>query len=67
MIKENHIKGDNYFFNADETAILREESKFQGYPTYMIIDKDGIIIDRNAPRPSSEKEIKERLNRLLKN
>ena len=64
-ITQNHIKGDNYFFNKDETALLRGELKFAGYPTYMIIDKNGGLIDKNAPRPSSDDEIKNILNTLL--
>ncbi|MEN8194027.1 MAG: TlpA disulfide reductase family protein, partial [Bacteroidota bacterium] len=62
---QNHIKGDNYFFNEDETAILREELKFHGYPTYMIINKKGKFVNKNAPRPSSGGTIKDLLNKLI--
>jgi len=64
-IAQNHIKGDNYFFNEDETKLLREELKFHGYPTYMIMDKKGNLINKNAPRPSSWNEIIGVLNKLL--
>jgi thiol-disulfide isomerase/thioredoxin len=66
VISKNHIKGDNYFFNEDETALFRSSLKFPGYPTYMIIDQRGKLIDKNAPRPSSGVEIKNVLNKLLK-
>lgn len=65
FIAQNHIKGDNYFFNEDETKLLREELKFHGYPTYMIMDQKGNLINKNAPRPSSGDEIKGVLNKLL--
>ena len=60
------IKGDNYFISKDETNIFSNELKFPGYPTYMIIDKKGNLINKNAPRPSQRKEITELLNNLIK-
>lgn len=66
MISQNELKGDNYFINKDETIIFRSELNFPGYPTYMIIDKNGNIINKNAPRPSQRKEITELLNNLIK-
>ncbi len=65
FLTQNHIGGDNYFFNEDETKLLRDDLKFHGYPTYMIIDKNGALIEKNAPRPSSDEEIKNVLMKLL--
>jgi len=65
MIKENNIRGDNYFFNDAQTQILRDKLKFEGYPTYMIIDKNGKLIDKNAARPSSNEILRKRLNELI--
>ena len=65
MIKNSNIKGDNYFFNKSQTQLLREKLKFDGYPTYLIIDKKGRLINENAPRPSSGKRIKKILNDLI--
>jgi len=65
FIAQNHIEGDNYFFNRDETALLRGELKFHGYPTYMIIDKEGKLADKNAPRPSTGKTIIDLLDKLI--
>jgi len=65
MIENSHIEGDNYFFNKSQTQLLREKLKFDGYPTYMIIDKNGNLINKNAPRPSSGEKIKSVLNKLI--
>jgi thiol-disulfide isomerase/thioredoxin len=65
MIKNNHIKGENYFFNEPQTYLFRNNLKFDGYPTYLIINKDGKLIDKNAPRPSSKDKIRVILTRLI--
>ncbi len=65
MIVNSNIHGDNYFFNKPQTQLLRDKLKFDGYPTYLIIDKEGNLINKNAPRPSSGIEIKGILNELI--
>ncbi len=57
-----HLTGDNIFLNQDQSAIIKGKLGIQGFPTYMIIDKVGHIVDKNAPRPSSGREIKSILN-----
>lgn len=44
---------------------LKKRFKINAIPRYMLIDKNGKVIDRNAPRPS-DKEIREVLDGLLK-
>ena len=65
IIKSSHISGENYFFDKAQSKLLRNKLKFSGFPTYMIIDKNGYIVDKNAPRPSSNEVIKKKLNELL--
>jgi len=65
LIEKSHLTGDNYFFNEEESNLLRDELKFVNYPTHMIIDKKGNLIEKNAPGPSSGDEIKNMLNNLL--
>lgn len=61
MIKNNNIKGENYFFNKAQSDLLRSKLK-RGYPTYLIIDREGNLVDKNAPRPSSGMEIRKILD-----
>jgi thiol-disulfide isomerase/thioredoxin len=65
IVNEN-IKGDNYFLSSDESKLFRDELKFAGFPTYMILDKKGKLINKDAPRPSSRPEIINLLNKLTK-
>ena len=65
MIKNSNIKGDNYFFNKPQTQLLRDKLQFEGYPTYLIIDKQGNLVNKNAPRPSSKEKIRELLNEWI--
>jgi len=45
--------------------MLSNKLNLQGYPTYLIIDKRGHLVNKNAPRPSSGEEIKARLDEML--
>lgn len=64
-IKDRHIVGENYYFNRAQSGLLRNKLKFSGFPSYMIIDKNGNVVDDKAPRPSSNEIIKKRLNKLI--
>lgn len=64
-IKNRHIEGENYYFNRAQSELLRNKLKFPGYPSYMIIDKNGNVVDDNAPRPSSNEIIKKKLKKLI--
>ncbi len=65
-IAKDNIKGDNYFLNSDESKLFRGELKFVGFPTYMIMDRKGKLINKNAPRPSDGNEIENMLAKLIK-
>jgi len=65
VIAEKSICGHHYYLDENQYSILKEKFQIQGIPRYMVIDKQGDIINDNAPRPSSE-EIRDLLNNLLK-
>jgi thiol-disulfide isomerase/thioredoxin len=66
LIKNMHISGENYFFDKEQSRLFLGKLKgFQGFPTYMIIDRSGNIVDSHAPPPSSGEEIRQRLERLM--
>lgn len=65
MIIDNNIKGDNYYFNLSQSHLLSSRLQFHGYPTYLIIDQQGNLIDKHAPRPSSKDEIRNILINLI--
>jgi thiol-disulfide isomerase/thioredoxin len=54
LIKENHIEGENYFFSDDATKLFMGTYRLSGYPSYILINKQGQIVSTNAPRPSDK-------------
>jgi thiol-disulfide isomerase/thioredoxin len=64
-IKNLNIGGENYFFDKDQSQLIKSKLKVTGFPTYLIIDQEGNIVESKAPRPSSNQKIKDRLNKIL--
>ena len=46
--------GENYFVSNTSTANLLKEIKFNTIPRLLLYDKNGKLVDIDAPRPSSE-------------
>lgn len=63
-IKAKEITGINLFANQIQSQQLRDNYNFLGIPHFVLIDKDGKIIDSDAARPSSG--AKELINSYLK-
>ncbi len=57
-------KGTHINLEEDQSDLFWKAYKISSVPTYILIDKDGKIINTKAPRPSSPDLLKE-LNRLL--
>jgi thiol-disulfide isomerase/thioredoxin len=62
IVEDSHIAGENHFLNNDQTKIVRSKFKIPGFPTYMILDKEGNIVNYDAPRPSTDSIIKGKLD-----
>ncbi|MEY8708587.1 TlpA disulfide reductase family protein [Bacteroides faecichinchillae] len=68
IIKEYHLTGANvvHFNLPDEQQELLEKSlSINSFPTFILLDKEGNIVDRHAPRPSQKQELINRINELL--
>ena len=63
MVKEKNMGGIQLHANGDEE--FAKAYKVQGIPRFILLDKEGKIVEINAPRPSSE-EIRPLLDQLLK-
>lgn len=66
VIEKQKLVGSNYYFNKDQSELLLRKLNVAGFPTYLIIGKDGQVVDRQAPRPSSGSVIRTRLSELLR-
>jgi thiol-disulfide isomerase/thioredoxin len=58
--------GAHINLNRAQTDSLGLNYQITGYPTYILIDKEGKIVTIRAKRPSSKEEIKAELERLSK-
>ncbi|WP_083714630.1 TlpA family protein disulfide reductase [Bacteroides bouchesdurhonensis] len=68
IIKENHLTGPNivhYNLPDDQQRLLEKLLSINSFPTFILLDKEGNIIDRHAPKPSQKQELINRINELL--
>ncbi len=63
-IDELRINGDHYLLTSDQYNVCSDIFQIDGIPHYVLIDKNGKIIERDA-LSSSEYLIKEQINKLL--
>jgi len=64
VINKFNLKGDHIILDNDQFSYVRKAYQIPGFPTYLIFNKNGKLIDKNAPRPSSN-SIELILTRLL--
>ncbi len=53
-ISQRQLSGEHYLLNDNEYSTLADKFDIAGIPRYMIIDKKGMVINDNAPRPSED-------------
>ena len=66
FVKEKNVTGENYFFTDDASKLFMGNYKLQGYPSYLLVNKQGEIVTTDAPRPSEKKRLIAAVNDLLK-
>jgi thiol-disulfide isomerase/thioredoxin len=52
IIVEYQLYGEHHLFNNEQCNFLKEAFLLTSYPSYLIFDKKGKLIDAKAPRPS---------------
>jgi thiol-disulfide isomerase/thioredoxin len=70
IIKEYSLTGEqveHYNLPNKLQNILEKYLQIKHYPTYLLIDRNGEIVDREPPRPSSENQLVDYLNKCLEN
>ncbi|MDG1278670.1 MAG: TlpA disulfide reductase family protein [Algoriphagus sp.] len=53
MVKKFELTGDNYFLNAKQYQVFDKEVEIAGFPTYLVITKEGKLVREGINRPSS--------------
>jgi thiol-disulfide isomerase/thioredoxin len=64
-IAKESINGKHFLLDDNQYIQLSDKLKIAGIPHYVIIDKRGIIVNNNAPRPSNTEKLTEVLDQLL--
>ena len=57
-ISQKQLSGEHFLLADKEYAFLVDKFDIAGIPRYMIIDKKGMVVNDNAPRPSDESLVK---------
>jgi len=65
MVEEKELSGVQLMADKAWKSSICDDYAIKGIPRFLLIDKEGNIMDKNAPRPSS-KEIKEVMADLAK-
>jgi len=64
-IANENITGEHILLTKDQYATLASEFGITGIPHYVLIDKNGNIVSKSAPRPSQKAKIAKSINDLL--
>lgn len=62
---EYNLEGSHYLLNDSQYDILSAKFNISGIPHYVLIDKEGNIVDDKAPRPGSGEEIRVLLEKYM--
>lgn len=68
VIKENHLTGqqvEHYNLPSAQQQMVESYLGIRFYPTYMIIDKEGKVMEKKSLRPSNGKQLVDHLNELI--
>lgn len=65
-IANKELPGIHYNLSNDQYNVLASKFNINGIPHYLIIDRDGKVVNGNAPGPEQKESLKSELDRLLK-
>ncbi len=61
MVKKHNLKGDNLYLDDNKYAMFDKTVNVTGFPTYMVITKEGKLVREGIKRPSSSEELIDQL------
>jgi thiol-disulfide isomerase/thioredoxin len=65
-VDELKIGGEQIYYDAETTRLVREKLGFFGIPYYLLINKKGVIVDFGYHLIPKNKDLKSRIEKLLK-
>lgn len=64
-ISRRKLTGEHFYLEDEQRDELMKMFEFSGIPRYLIINKNGIVENSNAPRPSNVEKLDEIFNKIL--
>lgn len=64
-VAQMNLEGENYWFDADATQLFLGAYSLTGYPTYILVGRDGKIATMKAGRPSALTQTATQIDGLL--
>ena len=64
-LREYNLSGSHYLLDDSEYDILSQKFQIVGIPHYVLIDKDGKIINSKAPNPSSGRQLTSLIDKYI--
>ncbi|PZR28929.1 MAG: hypothetical protein DI535_04220 [Citrobacter freundii] len=65
LVKKKDLHGENYFLPEDASKLFMGMYRVEGFPTYMLLNKNGELKTAKAPRPSEESAFLKAVNDLI--
>ena len=65
FVAQQRPEGENYWFDEDATNLFMGTYSLSGYPTYILVGRDGKIATMKAARPSALTQVSEQIDDLL--
>lgn len=65
LIGQQQLEGENYWFDSDATQLFLGAYSLPGYPTYILVGRDGKIVTMKAGRPSALTQTAAQIDGLL--
>ena len=68
IIKENHLTGEHvvhYRLPNAQQSMLERRLSIRAFPTYILMDKEGNVVNMSAPRPEQKGELVKEITKLL--
>ena len=64
-VAQQKLEGENYWFDRDATTLFMGSYNLPGYPTYILVGRDGKIATVKAERPSALTQASKQIDDLL--
>lgn len=65
-LEELKIGGSHFYCNVEESRAIKKRFKFSGVPYYLLVNKEGVVVDYGLHLSPQGEYVKEELEKLIK-